>query len=52
MQKGVYMQIFFIDESGTVPPPNKKHSKYFVLGGLSIPENHWHEINNELKQIK
>ena len=46
------MQIFFIDESGTVPPPNKRHSKYFVLGGLSIPENHWHEINNELKQIK
>lgn len=46
------MQIFFIDESGTVPPPNKKHSKYFVLGGLSIPERHWHDINEELKQIK
>ena len=46
------MHLFFIDESGTIVPENKKHSKYFVIGGVIIPEIHWHEIYKKLKELK
>ncbi len=46
------MHLFFIDESGTIVPELKKHSKYFVIGGVIIPEIHWKEIYKKLREIK
>lgn len=47
------MQLFFIDESGTIPPKLKHHGiEYFTLGGIVIPEDLWHEIDKELVIIK
>ncbi|MEZ5814617.1 MAG: DUF3800 domain-containing protein [Alphaproteobacteria bacterium] len=47
------MQIFFIDESGTLPPPDKvDNAPTFALGGLVIPEDLWHEIDKELARLK
>nr|DAY46028.1 MAG TPA: Protein of unknown function (DUF3800) [Caudoviricetes sp.] len=46
------MHLFFIDESGTIVAENKKHSKYFVIGGVIIPEIHWREIYKKLRDIK
>lgn len=47
------MQLFFIDESGTIPPYTKSsHIEYFTLGGIIIPEDHWHEIDKELALLK
>ncbi|NEO99124.1 MAG: DUF3800 domain-containing protein [Symploca sp. SIO2E9] len=42
----------FIDESGTPPPPNKKNTKYFVLGAIIIPELKWHSIARDLRLLK
>ncbi len=42
------MQLFFIDESGTIPPKNKiGNAPYFTLGGIIIPEHLWHEIDTD-----
>lgn len=47
------MQILFIDESGTPPPIDKvEHSPYFVLGGVVIPENLWHQVKDDIDIIK
>ncbi len=46
------MHLFFLDESGTVIPKNKKHTKYFIIGGVIIPEIHWYEIYKKLRDIK
>ena len=47
------MQLFFIDESGTIPPKNCAIDvTYFVLGGIIIPEGLWHTIDKELDLIK
>lgn len=46
------MHLFFLDESGTVVPENKKHSRCFVIGGIIIPEIHWHDIYKKLRDIK
>lgn len=46
------MHLFFLDESGTIVPQRKNHSKYFVIGGVVIPEIHWHEIYKKLRDIK
>ena len=45
------MQILFIDESGTAPPPNKK-VPYFILGGVIIPDSVWRQIKHQLDKIK
>lgn len=43
--------MLFVDESGT--PPNKPgRQKYFVLGGLVIPEAVWHQVEKELDVAK
>ena len=45
------MQILFVDESGTAP--NKPgRQKYFVLGGVVIPEGVWHQVEKELQEAK
>lgn len=45
------MHLLFIDESGTPPPPNKKNTKTFVLGGIIIPTGIWHQLNSDFKNI-
>ena len=45
------MHILFVDESGTAPNPNSK-TKYFVLGGVIIPENAWLFVRNLLNTIR
>jgi len=45
------MQLLFVDESGTSPNrPGKQ--KYFVLGGVIIPEGVWHHVEKELNNAK
>lgn len=46
------MHIFFIDESGTPPGPGKGKDKYFVIGGVVIPEQVWHRIRDALLGMK
>ncbi len=46
------MHIFFIDESGTPPGPNGGKDKYFVIGGVVIPEQVWHRIRDALLGMK
>jgi hypothetical protein len=47
------MQILFVDESGTPPPPNRvQDTPYFVLGGVVIPEDVWGKMAKELDRIK
>ncbi len=46
------MHLLFIDESGGLTPLGKKGPKYFVLGGLIIPEEIWPKLSNDLKKIK
>ncbi len=45
------MHIFSIDDSGTIPPPNKITQGHFILGGLSIPEEQWHNLERDFSQI-
>lgn len=47
------MQILFVDESGTPPPPEKQGiAQYFVLGGVVIPEDIWAKLAADLKRLK
>lgn len=47
------MHIFFVDESGTpAKPGNSYRERYFVLSGLIIPEERWHNIRNQLLGLK
>lgn len=46
------MQLFFLDESGTPPSPDKCRDRYFVVGGLVIPDGVWHKIRDELVGMK
>jgi hypothetical protein len=46
------MYILFIDESGSVPPPNKVRQKHFVLGGIVIPTGIWHNVRKDLDSVK
>ena len=47
------MQILFIYESGTPPPPDKIiTSPLFVLGGVVIPDDFWHRVKADLDNVK
>jgi len=48
------MHLLFIDESGTPPPPDRldKGPRYFVIGGIIIPEASWHRVRDRLFGIK
>lgn len=46
------MYILFIDESGTPPKPGKDHPRYFVVGGIAIPEGAWHRIRDAMLGLK
>jgi hypothetical protein len=47
------MHLLFIDESGTLSPFGKHNPEdKFVLGGISMSEDTWFNINKELFQLK
>ena len=46
------MHILFIDESGTPPRPGSASPKYFVVGGIIIPEGVWHRVRDNLMGLK
>jgi hypothetical protein len=47
------MQMLFVDESGTPPPPGKLHTaRLFVLGGLVVPEDLWSKVAADLRRLK
>ncbi|MCW5610579.1 MAG: DUF3800 domain-containing protein [Rubrivivax sp.] len=47
------MQILFIDESGTPPPPSKAaNTPYFILGGVVVPEDFWQRLSGDLQRLK
>ncbi|MEI8125183.1 MAG: DUF3800 domain-containing protein [Parachlamydiaceae bacterium] len=45
------MHLLFVDESGTAPPPHKTSTKYFVVGGVVIPEDR-HHVEYDLNHLK
>lgn len=46
------MHLLFVDESGTPPSPGKLKNKYFVIGGIIIPEGKWHPLKDEIMGMK
>lgn len=46
------MQLFFLDESGTPPSPGKLKDRYFVVGGLVIPDGVWSKTRDGLLGMK
>lgn len=46
------MHIFFLDESGTAPRAGSNRDKYFVIGGLIIPDSVWHKVRDALISLK
>jgi hypothetical protein len=46
------MHLLFLDESGTPPPPGRYRDKYFVVGGLIIPDGIWHKVHDQLHGMK
>ena len=45
------MHLFFIDDAGSIPPGKKIAHNHFVLGGLVIPEDQWHNLERDFSQI-
>lgn len=46
------MQMFFLDESGTPPSPTGHRDRYFVIGGLAIPDGVWHNVRDLFHGMK
>tara|TARA_R110002110_G_scaffold157158_1_gene352977 strand:+ start:489 stop:1244 length:756 start_codon:yes stop_codon:yes gene_type:complete len=46
------MHILFVDESGTPPHPGTDGQKYFVVGGIIIPETIWLRLRDNLHGMK
>ena len=46
------MHILFLDESGTAPGPTKLRDRYFVIGGLAVPDGVWHKVHDGLHGMK
>jgi hypothetical protein len=46
------MHLLFLDESGSVPPRDKVSTRYFVVGGVVIAEDQWHNIEEDLNRLK
>lgn len=46
------MHLLFIDESGTPPRPKTTSAKYFVVGGIIIPEGIWHHVRDAMLGLK
>lgn len=46
------MHLLFVDESGTPAKPGSHQERYFVLGGLIIPEERWQSVRKQLIGLK
>lgn len=46
------MHILFVDKSGTPPGPGKQEQRYFVVGGLIVPEDVWHRLKDAMLGMK
>lgn len=46
------MHVLFLDESGTPPKPGQEQQRYFVIGGVIIPEDVWHKLRDALFGMK
>ena len=46
------MHLLFVDESGTPAKPGNYKTRYFVFGGLIIPEERWQNIRGQLVGLK
>lgn len=46
------MQMFFLDESGTAPAGPTENQRYFVIGGVIIPDTLWHAVATDLNNLK
>jgi len=46
------MHLLFLDESGTPPKPAGGKYRYFVIGGLIIPESEWHGLRDLVRGLK
>jgi hypothetical protein len=47
------LQILFVDESGTPPPPLRQNeTPLFVLGGIVVPEDYWSKLAADLRRLK
>lgn len=46
------MYLCFIDESQTPPKQGRDRPQYFVIAGVIIHENQWHDIASEFKALK
>jgi len=42
------MHILFADESGTPPHPGQTTQRYFVIGGIIVPESVWHRLRDAI----
>jgi hypothetical protein len=46
------MYILFLDESGTPPKPGQVAPRYFVMGGVIVPERAWHGLRDAIMGMK
>lgn len=46
------MHLFFVDDAGSIAPGKKLSHNHFVLGGLVIPEDQWHDLERDFSEIK
>jgi len=46
------MHILFADESGTPPHPGQTTQRYFVIGGIIVPESVWHSLRDAILGMK
>lgn len=46
------MHLCFVDESGTPAKPGREKPRYFVFGGVVIPEERWHDVRKKLVSLK
>lgn len=46
------MHLCFVDESGTPAKPGKEKPRFFVMAGLVVPEDRWHQAAKKLQGLK
>ena len=46
------MHLCFVDESGTPAKPGRAAPRFFVFGGVIVPEERWHGIRQKLIGLK
>jgi len=46
------MQILFVDESGTPPQRIPCRDRYFVIGGIAVPDGVWHRLRDLVRGMK